>query len=1054
MNNQRIINFVLLLMVTSTCLNADECTLKETSPDVICFCDRFDDGSPGWEYSCLEASSFESLFKVTYRRDHFVQFTCDKQEPFYQSIFHQMQVGEIKVFAFENCSLPNSSYSEIIPYRHQYPIEKITIKAKRDNDLFTAELFGNISETLQHLTLNDNKINVLPESFLKNFTQLKNLFLSDNRLRTLPEGIFSEVTTLVTLDISSNLLENLPEKLFQNLTSLEALYLYRNKLKSLPEGIFKTLSKLKALDLADNNLMLLQDDIFAGLSSLNHIRLRANWLMTLSKDLFQSSPNLKAIDLSLNRFMEPLSENLFFGLTQLENVSITNCNLTEIFENFFSYCPNLIHLHLERNSLTSLPKNIFRNNSLLKDIHLNFNRLNDLHPDLLPNQTHLEKFSAFKNNLSVIPDGLFQSARKIKSLVLGGNQIQNAGESIFRYLPELETLDLHDNNISYFKLDYNGFIKSIDLSHNNLSKMPVIEWTRHLRLELVNLENNKITYLQIPVLFATNAREPYLKFGNNSIKTVNAENVSLNDYLINDNLSGKDLSNYVETRIDLSSNPFLCDCQIFKFYKYIKQSEKLPKKSIRLDVPYDLTCKEPQNLEGKRMMLLSPNQFTCELPKQCSHPCHCYTRAQDNANIVNCSYHKLSDLPSLIPNNTKVLLFQENILVNMSAFNSDMWQNLTDLFLDRNQINSLDYWNIPVNLTNISLNGNNISHLPSSIMNFISSSQEFAISLSDNPFDCNCSATNFKKWLAQHYQFVKDVKNIMCANRVKVNGTLVRLPVLTTPDDILCPLDDWPYKLHLISITILCVVLALLLFVVSVLYYRNKQTVIAYVYIHLHHVFTCFFNEEEMDEDKVFDAFVSYSSSDRDVVLMLIDELEQKEPRFQLCIHERNWIPGNPISWNIFNSVHNSKRTILVISKEFLQSMWFQVEFHAAFYQMLEDKIDRLIIIVKGELPPKDTLDKNLQYLLTTKTYLIWEEKWFWEKLKYAMPHKRHQLLPNDVLALKDRPASEKIRPVDNQIAVLSSQKNGKIQAMEPIQNHTNSTLNLIKKDSSTKSNR
>ena len=58
---------------------------------------------------------------------------------------------------------------------------------------------------------------------------------------------------------------------------------------------------------------------------------------------------------------------------------------------------------------------------------------------------------------------------------------------------------------------------------------------------------------------------------------------------------------------------------------------------------------------------------------------------------------------------------------------------------------------------------------------------------------------------------------------------------------------------------------------------------------------------------------------------------------------------------------------------------------------MLEDKIDRLIVIVRGELPLKEEMDKDLIFLLTTKTYLVWGEKWFWEKLYYAMPHKKKQ---------------------------------------------------------------
>ncbi|KFM67733.1 Protein toll, partial [Stegodyphus mimosarum] len=749
--------------------------------------------------------------------------------------------------------------------------------------------------------------------------------------------------------------------------------------------------------------------------------------------------------------MEPLPEHLLHGVPRLENVSLHDCNLTHIHDSFFSFSPNITHLRLENNRLSMLPEKIFRNNTMLKELNLNFNSIQELPENLFPNQKYLEKLFLFKNNISVLPNGIFKYTRNIKTLVLGGNKLQTIGRAIFRDLPNLEELDLSKNNLTYFSLDFNEYIKFIDLSYNNLTQMPSINWLQHLKLEKLNMNYNKLTYIEIPVLYSTNRRNPTLNIAHNNIKTVSVQDILINDQTIKD-LPSKDYESYVETSVSLASNPFSCDCRIYSFYDYLKGNNEAHKRSVRFTRTQDLTCQEPKNLANQAIVQLRPNQFTCDLNDNCSTSCHCYIRAEDNSRVVNCSNLKLKSLPTSIPLNTSVLYFQGNMLSSMGGFNSQIWENLTDLYLDGNQVTSLDHWSIPIKLKHLSLKGNQLKYLTSTFMDLLSVTKGFQISLSDNPWNCNCSTVTFKKWLTEHYQFVKDVKNVMCANRLKLNGTLMRKPILMIPDDVICPISDWPYKVQLISVTVICVILALLLFVVSVLYYRNKQTVIAYVYIHMHNVFMCFFNEEDIDEDKTFDAFVSYSSSDRDVALRLIEELEDKEPHFKLCIHERNWIAGNQISWNIFNSVHNSRKTILVISKEFLESMWFQVEFHTAYYQMLEDKIDRLIIIVKGELPQKDTLDKDLQYLLSTKTYLVWEEKWFWEKLKYAMPHKKQQMLQNDVLALKDRPASEKIKTVENQIAIFSSGGNkttGKVQ--EVVQNGTNKALNLVNKETMNK---
>ena len=146
-------------------------------------------------------------------------------------------------------------------------------------------------------------------------------------------------------------------------------------------------------------------------------------------------------------------------------------------------------------------------------------------------------------------------------------------------------------------------------------------------------------------------------------------------------------------------------------------------------------------------------------------------------------------------------------------------------------------------------------------------------------------------------------------------------------------------------------------------------------------------SDQIIPENEFKKSQMSLSVNHNSIQTNVENSVESDEQYFKLCIHERDWLPGNLISWNIVNSVQNSKRTILVLSKDFIESIWFQVEFHTAYYQMLEDKIDRLIVVVKG--PPKEELDKDLVFLLTTKTYLVWGEKWFWEKLRYALPHKK-----------------------------------------------------------------
>jgi hypothetical protein len=42
-----------------------------------------------------------------------------------------------------------------------------------------------------------------------------------------------------------------------------------------------------------------------------------------------------------------------------------------------------------------------------------------------------------------------------------------------------------------------------------------------------------------------------------------------------------------------------------------------------------------------------------------------------------------------------------------------------------------------------------------------------------------------------------------------------------------------------------------------------------------------------------------------------------------------------------------------------------------------------VIIIVRGELPPKSSMEEDLQAYISMNTYLDSQDPWFWQKIRY-----------------------------------------------------------------------
>ncbi|XP_061663949.1 toll-like receptor 1 [Syngnathoides biaculeatus] len=137
-----------------------------------------------------------------------------------------------------------------------------------------------------------------------------------------------------------------------------------------------------------------------------------------------------------------------------------------------------------------------------------------------------------------------------------------------------------------------------------------------------------------------------------------------------------------------------------------------------------------------------------------------------------------------------------------------------------------------------------------------------------------------------------------------------------------------------------------------------------------------------------YHAFISYSHRDAKFVSSeLVPSLESVG--ISLCVHERDFLPGEFIIDNIINCVESSYKTLFLLSKHFVQSEWCNYELFFAQHRAINIQEDSLVFILLEPIPT-DCLPKKylrLRTLLQQQTYLEWpkdecKQQVFWASLK------------------------------------------------------------------------
>ena len=128
---------------------------------------------------------------------------------------------------------------------------------------------------------------------------------------------------------------------------------------------------------------------------------------------------------------------------------------------------------------------------------------------------------------------------------------------------------------------------------------------------------------------------------------------------------------------------------------------------------------------------------------------------------------------------------------------------------------------------------------------------------------------------------------------------------------------------------------------------------------------------------------MSYSGLDQEWVQDCL--VQNLEPGYKLCLHERDFDVGRSITENIVNFMSKSKSCLIILSENYLRSNWCNFEAQIAQTLMKQDAVT--MILLENELATRSNLSISVKSLVKTRTFIIWDEKdaKFWRRVDEAL---------------------------------------------------------------------
>lgn len=864
--------------------------------------------------------------------------------------------------------------------------------------------------SLQILRLQDNLIEFLPENTFSALSNLHTLVLSDNRLTVIEATTFSGLYVLSLLSLDNNRLTDLHPTSLRNVSSLQDFHLNGNRLTSVPEAL-KATSLLRTLDLGENAITGLSRGTFDHMIHLNGLRLFENRIGNLSKGIFDKIRNLNILNLSGNR-IEYVEPGIFDENIKLQAIRLDGNQLTDI-SDLFAKLPNLVWLNVSDNRLGNFDYSMIPTCLQWLDLHANeITVLSNYYE--IESQLQLNFFDVSVNKLTEITGNVVPTS--VKMLYLNDNLITRVQSYAFFKKPNLTRVDLKNNRIRRIE-PYALRITAVPddkplpefyIGDNDFLCDCTMEW-----LQRVNHPQDKSSRVQPRVMDLDNIYCELLY----------------------------DRERIYVPLLEASHSQFLCKYDSHCFT--LCHCCDFDACDCEMTCPTNCTCYHDQTWTAN-VVDCSTGGHSGKLPEQIPMDAtRLYLDGNDLRIITSHAFIGRKKLKMLFLNNSNIeilqnrsfnglknledLHLQDNGLRELRGNEFIGLESLRTLRLERNRlavISNETFFGlrslVVLHLQNNQLTNLAVWTLPGGI----------EVTLASNPWSCDCYyIREYREWATGSGVRVPDAMELRCAyngtsenivgfvmttsaatNSVEQNNFLESVfsfSLMTgkgygTNGSICADLESVESGLAgnltktiiekqalgdylpLLVVTLVCFLMLILICMLGFIFRHEMR-----VWLHSRFGVRVFYQHTDADRDdrdKLFDAFVSYSSKDEAFVAEeLAPVLETGNPSYKLCLHYRDFPVGSYLADTIVQAVESSRRTIMVLSENFIKSEWCRFDFKSAHHQVLRDRRRRLILVLVGDVPQRE-LDPDIRLYLKTNTYLQWGDKLFWEKLRFALP--------------------------------------------------------------------